>query len=122
MAQLCDFVVDPEKPRDWHLYFQKELLQHVQEEKPTERRYMKWLRERKVFDRKLLAFSERLAGIERAPLQAPELGEAAQDLIAAVEKAKKKALEDAERARKALSRKPGRDMPRPKAANPDEEL
>ena len=121
MAQLLEFVVDHERPRDWHLYFLREVLTHVAEA-PTERQYLKWLRERKVFDRKLLAFCERLAGIERAPLQAPALGEVAREHLAAIEKAKKKAEEDSEKARQALAKKPGRDMPRPKAVSPDDEL
>src|SRR5947209_1236106 len=108
MAQLCEFVTNPEKPREWHVYFLRELLQHVSDEKPTERRYSKWLRERKVFDRKFLAFAERLAGIERVSGQGPTLGEVGRDLVAALEKAKKKAEDDAEKARQAMSRKPGR--------------
>jgi hypothetical protein len=134
MAQLCDFAIDPERPRDWHLYFLRELLDHVSTEKPSERRYAKWLRERKVFDRKLVAFCEKLVGIERVREQPPALGEVARDLLDEIEKAKKKAEAEAEKQRQALSRKPGRDgprggpspaapaPPRPRAANPDEEL
>src|SRR4051812_31044235 len=115
MPQLCDFVINNEKPRDWHLYFLRELLQHVEQEKPTERRYMKWLRERKVFDRKLLAFTERLCGIDRMPLQAPQLGEVAKDLLAAIEKARA-AVE------KAAPPPPKKLGAAPRAANPDDEL
>src|SRR5947199_10665670 len=99
MAQLCDFVTNPEKPRDWHIYVRRELLDHVKAEAPTARRYMKWLRERKGFDRKFVAFAEKLVGVERAPLQPPVLGEVARDLLDSIEKAKKKADEDAEKAR-----------------------
>src|SRR5579883_3532324 len=137
MAQLCDFAIDPERPRDWHLYFQRERLDHVSTEKPSERRYAKWLRERKVFDRKLVAFCEKLVGIEHVREQPPALGEVARDLLDEMEEAKKKAEAEAEKPRAALSRKPGRDgprggpspaapapppPPRPRAVNPDEEL
>ena len=120
MAQLCEFVVNAEKPKDWHLYFLRELLGHVNEEKPTERRYMKWLRERKVFDRKLLAFLERLCGIDRAPMQAPQLGEVARDLLDAIEKAKKKAEDDAAKA--VAAQKKGRETTSFRPSSPDDEL
>ncbi len=128
MAQLVDFVAASDKPKDWHLYFLRELLLHVADEKPTDRRYQKWLRERKVFDRKLIAFCERLTGIQREHEKPPALSEVGLDLRESIEKAKKKAEEEAEAARKALQKKPGRDAPppgrraAPVAANPDDEL
>ncbi|MBI3723856.1 hypothetical protein HY251_07885, partial [bacterium] len=97
MAQLLDFATHPEKPKDWHLYTLKELLLHVAEEKPSERQYTKWLRTRKIFDRRFLAFCERLLGIEKVPQKAPELTEVSRELLSALDKQKKKVEAEAER-------------------------
>ena len=100
MAQLVDFTTLPEKNKDWHLYFVRELLEHVATEAPSERKYTKWVRERKVFDRKFLAFAERLVGLAHTPGQAPALSEVGRDLWDGLQKAKKKLADDAEKARK----------------------
>src|SRR5436190_17659695 len=88
--QLVDFAVYPEKPRDWHFQFLRELLTHVADEKPTDRRYTKWVREKKVFDRRFVAFCERLLGIAREREKPPELNEVGRELREAIEKEKKR--------------------------------
>jgi hypothetical protein len=126
MAQLVDFTILTDKPRDWHIYFLRELLGHVNEERPTERRYQKWIRERKIFERRFLGFCERLVGIVRAPEKPPELAEIGRELLGAIEKGKKKAEADAEALRKAAAKGPGRDAPKPRtparAPLPEDEL
>src|SRR5947199_10361163 len=90
MAQLVDFAVEQEKLRYWHLSFLRELLLLVFQEKPTERAYWKWLRGRKVFDRRFVAFCERFVGFERKPGSAPALTEIGRELVSAHERGKKK--------------------------------
>lgn len=134
MAQLVDFATLAEKSKDWHLSFVREVLEHVATESPSERKYSKWIRERKVFDRKFLAFCERFLGFPRQPGQAPALSEVGRDLWDSLQKARRKIAEETEKAQKKAQAKldlppngpipaPGRRAaPPPRAANPEDEL
>jgi hypothetical protein len=39
MSQLVEFLTLSDKPKEWHVQFLKDVLKHVDVEKPTERRY-----------------------------------------------------------------------------------
>ncbi|MCO5171442.1 MAG: hypothetical protein M9894_34510 [Planctomycetes bacterium] len=108
MPQRIDYPTVPGKRWEWHYVLLKEWLRTVQ---PGlgERKYAKWLRTRKVFERRFIGYGEQLLGLERQGREVV-LGEVGEELVEALDAAEA-AAEKAQAA--ALERGPGRDMPRP---------
>ncbi|MCW8141225.1 MAG: hypothetical protein KIT58_20175, partial [Planctomycetota bacterium] len=85
MPQRIDYPTVPGKRWEWHYVLLKEWLRTVQ---PGlgERKYAKWLRTRKVFERRFIAFGEQLLGFERRGRDVA-LSEVGDELIEALEAA-----------------------------------
>ncbi len=112
MPQVIEYYAIAGKRWEWHLVLWKEWLREV-EGGTSDRKYTKWLRTRKVFDRAFIELSERLLGIDHPRKARPRLNEVGEELLEELAKSEKKAQDAQQRA---LERGPGRDMPRPAAA------
>ncbi len=112
MPQRLDYPIVSGKRWEWHFVLLKEWLRTVQPG-VGERKYTKWLRTRKVFERRFIAFAEQLLGLERGGRDVV-LGEVGEELVEALD-ASEAAAAQAHTA--ALERGPGRDMPRPAPAS-----
>ena len=88
MPQHTKTAVAAGKRWGWHLVLFKDWLRAVQGGL-TGRRYTKWLRTRKVFDRELVEFCQRLLGVAAARGQAPRLTEVGEELIEELERSER---------------------------------
>jgi hypothetical protein len=114
MPQQLDYPAVSGKRWEWHLVLFKEWLRTV-EGGITERKYTKWLRIRKVFDRGFIAFAENLLGVEHPARKPPRIGEVGEELLEELANSEERARDAQE---KLASRGPGRDMPRSRSALP----
>ena len=104
--QLIDCPAIEGKRWEWHFVLFKDWLRLV-EGGLSNRKYVKWLRGRKIFDRSFIRFVELLLGVSAPGKQAPALNEVGEELV--------EELGNSERARaEAMSSQgdePGRDEP-----------
>ncbi|MBL4845340.1 MAG: hypothetical protein JKY65_07435, partial [Planctomycetes bacterium] len=107
MPQHLDTAVAQGKRWGWHLVLFKDWLRAV-EGGLTPRRYTKWLRTRKVFERPLIEFCQRLLGIGALRGEAPRLNEVGAELL---EELARSDQEQAARQSEMVREAPGRDMP-----------
>jgi hypothetical protein len=97
VPQVLDYPSITGKSWEWHLVLFKEWFAQV-EGSQSQRKYLKWLRTRKVFDRQFIRFTEYLLGVERgAKLSFNDVGN---DLLEELEKSRERQAKASEQAGK----------------------